>query len=98
MFFNNEIDDSLHRLGERLRAQRLARNDNQADFSARLGVSVPTLRDMESGAPTVSIGVWLAALWMLDRLPDVDGLIAGASLFAEPVQRQRARRKRAQAV
>ena len=45
-------------------------------FAARIGVSVPTLRDMERGAPTVQIGSWANALWALDRLEDLAGVLA----------------------
>ena len=37
-------------------------------FAERLGVSVGTVRAMERGAPTVQIGAWLNALWILDEL------------------------------
>lgn len=95
----NMVSDNqqLIRLGERLRAERLARNEPQARFAARLGVSVPTLRRMEQGDPTAQIGHWLAALGVLDRGAEVDALLAPRySLFdaaTEPRPRQRARRK-----
>ena len=56
---------ALNELGARLRAERLARNEPQARFAARLGVSVPTLRRMEQGDPTAQIGHWLVALELL---------------------------------
>ncbi len=36
-------------------------------FSARMMVSVPTLRKMEAGDPSVSIVVYAAALWLIGR-------------------------------
>lgn len=85
----------LIRLGARLRAERLARNEPQARFAARLGVSVPTLRRMEQGDPTAQIGHWLAALELLGRPADFEALLAPRySLFdaaAQPKSRQRAR-------
>lgn len=45
-------------------------------FAERIGVSVPTLRAMERGAPTVQVGAWVAALWALDRLGDLAGVLA----------------------
>jgi len=60
----------LIRLGARLLAERLARNEPQARFAARLGVSVSTLRRMEQGDPTAQIGHWLAALERLDHQAD----------------------------
>ncbi|MBT3296299.1 MAG: helix-turn-helix domain-containing protein [Verrucomicrobia bacterium] len=60
----------------RLRAERLRRNDTQTIFATRLGISVPTLRKMESGNPGVSVGHWLAALNILDRAGDLDAILA----------------------
>ena len=93
---SDNVLDSLARLGTRLRAERLARNESQARFAARLGVSVPTLRRLEQGDASAQIGHWLAALDILGRLADADALLAPRySLFdsaAEPKSRQRARR------
>lgn len=95
MFSNDSIDQSLRLLGQRLRAARLAKGDSQAAFSVRLGISVPTLRDMEQGSPTVSVGTWGAALWVLSRLRDLDGLLEEReSLFAQ-LERPRRVRQRA---
>jgi DNA-binding XRE family transcriptional regulator len=64
----NEVLHTLRELGARLRAARLERNDTMAVFAERLGVSPGTVRAMEHGAPTVQIGIWLNALWMLNQL------------------------------
>lgn len=93
MFSNDEIAKAVIALGARLREQRLARNDSQAAFAARIGVSIPTLRDMETGSAKAGLGAWLAAFWMLGRLGDVDALLASASLFDDKSTRRRARRK-----
>lgn len=89
--------DPLQRLGLRLRSARLARNESQARFAARLGISVPTLRRMEQGDPTAQIGHWLAALDILERGDGFEPLLEPRdSLFAvaeSPKQRQRARRR-----
>ncbi len=63
-------------LGRRLRVARIARNESMAVFAARIGVSVPTLRAMERGAPTVQVGAWANALWALDRLEDLATVLA----------------------
>lgn len=74
----------LKPLGSRLRDERLKRNETQALFAARIGISVPTLRKMESGDPTVLIGHWATALELLDRAGDLDALLAGPEdLFAK---------------
>jgi len=96
------LSDNAHTtlglLGTRLRAERLARNEPQARFAARLGVSVPTLRRLEQGDASAQIGHWLTALELLGRLADADALLAPRySLFDAAVQaprmRQRARRR-----
>lgn len=94
---SDNVHEHLARLGARLRAERLARNEPQARFAARLGVSVPTLRRLEQGDSSAQIGHWLTALEVLGRLPDAEALLAPSySLFdaaAEaPRARQRARR------
>ena len=66
-----QVDESaemLRELGLRLRTARLERNDSMAIFAERLGVSERTVRAMEQGRPTVHVGVWLNALWVLDAL------------------------------
>jgi transcriptional regulator with XRE-family HTH domain len=66
---------TLAGLGRRLRAARLERGDAMDVFAARVGVSQSTLRAMEKGLPTVQIGFWLEAFWILDRLDEVDRLL-----------------------
>ena len=66
----------LQTLGARLRAERLRRNDTQAMFAARIGVSIPTVRKMECGDPSVVVGYWVIALDLLDRIGDLDAVLA----------------------
>ena len=92
----NESSAALAALGRRLRAARIACNQTMAVFAARIGVSVPTLRDLERGAPTVQVGTWANALWALDRLEDLAGVLAErASLLDLARAPARALRKRA---
>ncbi len=97
--FSENISATLQQLGDRLRAERVARNESQTRFAARIGVSVPTLRRMEQGDATAQIGHWLTALTLLGRIADAETLLAPRySLFdaaarAEKPVRQRARRK-----
>ena len=96
---SDNIRTTLERLGARLRAQRLLRNEPQARFAARLGVSVPTLRRLEQGDASAQVGHWLAALEVLGRLHEAEVWLAPqTSLFAAaeavPPQRQRARRRK----
>jgi len=87
-------------LGDRLRYERLKRNEAQEVFAARVGSSVPTLRRMENGDPNVAIGYWAAALGMLDHEADLDQILKGADLFelydiqeAGAKKRQRAKKR-----
>lgn len=70
------VDLKLQNLGSRLRNERLRRNESQAVFAARIGVSAPTLRKMETGDSTVLIGHWATALDVLDRAGDIDVILA----------------------
>lgn len=98
MFSNNETEGALNSLGDRLRQARIAKGDSQVVFARRIGISVPTLRDLEQGNPRVSTGIWVAALWALSRLEELDKLLqAQESLFEQfarrPTERQRASRR-----
>lgn len=92
------VDDNmpLRSLGARLRDERLRRNETQTMFAARIGVSIPTLRKMEGGDPTVQIGYWVAALDILCRMAELDLLLAPPEdLFAKLKQAEGPGRKRA---
>jgi transcriptional regulator with XRE-family HTH domain len=95
MFSNEDTALTLATFGERLRVARIDKGDSQALFARRLGVSVPTLHAMETGAPSVAIGTWIAALWMLSRLADADHILAVNESLFERAARQRRPRRRA---
>lgn len=79
-----DADPKLQALGTRLKTERLKRNEQQALFAARIGVSVPTLRKMEAGDSTVQIGYWAIALDILDHSGDLDSILAAPEdLFAK---------------
>lgn len=82
-----QAEESLRRLGQRLRAARLRRNDTMAAFAERLGVSDQTVRAMEHGLPTVQVGTWLRALSALDELAPIDRLLEPRD---SPVERSKA--------
>jgi len=96
-----ETQECLAALGMRLRAMRLARDDTMAVFAQRLGVSAGTVRAMEHGVATVQIGAWVRALWVLDHLDDLNGLLTQKVSLLEQARsprgriRQRASRRRA---
>lgn len=58
---------ALAGLGEHLAIARVRRKESQRQWAQRLGVSVPTLIRMERGDPSVSIGIYTTALWMMGR-------------------------------
>jgi DNA-binding XRE family transcriptional regulator len=80
----------LSEFGIRLKTLRLARNDTMAVFAQRLGVSAGTLRAMEHGTATVQIGAWVKALWVLDRLDDLNGVLTQRASLGERGWRLRA--------
>jgi len=84
-----ESNQALTELGARLRALRVQRNETQVLFAARISVSVPTLRDMEQGKPTVQIGAWVNAIWALGRLTDLEQLMAARANIFDRVEEQR---------
>jgi transcriptional regulator with XRE-family HTH domain len=90
-----ETRDLLSTLGERLRRARLERNDTMATFAERLGVSERTVRAMEQGLPTVQIGTWLNALWILDGAAPLDRLLEPRESLLERARAATAPRKRA---
>ena len=66
-----EAITSLIRLGENLALARVRRKESQRQWALRLGVSVPTLIRMERGDPSVSAGIYVAALWLMGRAQDL---------------------------
>ena len=100
MILSDEAKTHLKALGERLRAERLRRNESQEVFAARLGASIPTLKKMEDGNPGVQFASWVAALEVLGRESDLAQILPPSQdLFAKYNQmkaskRQRASRKR----
>ena len=93
---------TLQQLGLRLRNARLERNDSMAIFAQRLHVSERTVRAMENGLPTVHVGVWINALWVLDALEAVErilepheSLLDRARNMHKPRRRRASRRRNA---
>jgi transcriptional regulator with XRE-family HTH domain len=58
---------ALHKLGGDLATARKRRGESLKDWAARLQVSIPTLMRLERGDPTVSMGVYATALWLVGR-------------------------------
>ena len=92
--FSVSISNSLKNLGKRLRRIRIDRDESQQRFAARLGTSIPTLRKMETGDPGVSIGLWCDALYLIDRLSDIDYLLKEQQTLFDRWDQQSIKRRR----
>ena len=57
----------LRELGENLSIARKRRREPLKAWAQRIGVSEPTLMRMEKGDPSVSMGVYATALWLIGR-------------------------------
>jgi transcriptional regulator with XRE-family HTH domain len=66
--------DALRKLGENLAIARVRRKESQRTWAKRLGVSIPTLIRMEQGEPSVAVGVYATALWLLGRVQSLPEL------------------------
>jgi hypothetical protein len=69
-----QTTDALRKLGADLAVARIRRKETQRLWSKRLGVSIPTLIRMEQGDPSVSMGVYVTALWLVGRANAVSEL------------------------
>ncbi len=65
----SEVGIALKEIGQAIRIARLRRRQSAADVAARVGVSLPTFRKLEHGDPTVSLGAFATAAWVLGLLP-----------------------------
>lgn len=58
---------ALETMGSHLALARVRRKESLATRARRVGVSVPTLSKMENGDPSVSLGAYAQALWLIGR-------------------------------
>lgn len=70
------VMNHLRLLGENLAVARKRRRESLKAWSARIGVSEPTLMRMEKGDPSVSVGVYATALWLMGRASAIPDLAA----------------------
>lgn len=63
---------AIEKLGADLAVARLRRKESLASWAKRMGVSISTLQRLESGDPTLSLGIVASALWLMGR----DGALA----------------------
>ncbi len=94
---NNTINPQslLKDLGERLKKYRLARNESQELFAARLGLTRQSYSKMEKGAATVSIGHWLNASEILGKLESWQNILAEDENLFDQFERTSSTRQRA---
>lgn len=98
LYLYDDEQQALIALGKRLAEQRLSRNETQAVFAERLGVSRVTYGKMERGDPSIAVGHWIRSLGILNKLNQLDNLLKEADLFARHALEQRVlknKRKRA---
>jgi DNA-binding XRE family transcriptional regulator len=70
---------SLLRLGSRIRMARTRRKLRQQDLARQIGRARATVVAIEKGSPTTEIGAYVAALWALGLLQELD-LVADPGL------------------
>ncbi len=85
----------LQQLGARLKEARLLRNESQAVFAARIGVTRQSYSKMEKGSPSTPIGNWLAASEILGLLSTWKEVLAKEDNLFEQYERKQMTRKRA---
>lgn len=69
--------EALSRLGSRIRFARTRRRLRQEDLAKQIGRSRATVVAIEKGLPSTEIGAYVAALWAL-------GLLQELELIADP--------------
>ena len=66
----------LEKLGQNLMIARKRRRESRKAWAQRIGVSEPTLARMERGDPSVALGAYASALWLLGRAQVIAELAA----------------------
>lgn len=79
------VGRALRKLGSDIRDARRRRRIQTAVMADRLQVSRPTLQKLEAGDPSVSMGLYATALYVLGLVDRVGDL---ADLAQDPVGRQ----------
>jgi transcriptional regulator with XRE-family HTH domain len=85
---------ALARLGENLSIARKRRKESQRAWAMRIGISVPTLIRMEKGDPSVGMGVYASAMWLMGRvqaLPEVAAPAADLGALEQDIRVAKAR-------
>ena len=85
---------TLERLGSHIRRARIRRSIATADLAARCMLTLPTLRKVERGDPTVSLGAFMAVLWALGMENRLGDLLEHDPIGEELEERQMRQRVR----
>ena len=59
---------ALRQLGENIALARARGKESQRQWAQRIGISIPTLIRLEKGDPSVSMGAYASALWLVGRV------------------------------
>jgi len=93
-----DTEQILGKLGERIKKARLRRNIGTEQLAEQVGIGRGTLVMLEKGAPSVSIGAYMAVLSALGLEKDLNRVALdeeGKWRYGEElIPRERARRKR----
>jgi transcriptional regulator with XRE-family HTH domain len=77
---------ALETMGSHLALARVRRHESLATRAKRIGVSIPTVMKIENGDPTVSMGAYASALWLIGRDSELSR-IASPELDQEAIER-----------
>ena len=75
-----KAQEALTRMGTNIRLARLRRNISADLLAQRAGISVVTLRSIENGLPSVSMGNYMAVLFSLGQQDDMAAVCANDRL------------------
>ena len=66
--------EALKQQGERIAIARKRRQQTQDELARRMNMDVRTLRRVEGGDPRVTLGAYIAALWALGLLKNLEAV------------------------
>ena len=78
-----DVTASLEALGHRIALARKERGHSIREFADMMGISTQTMVSIEHGAPTVQIGHYARAVWMLEIRNALLGEFSTPSLDAD---------------
>lgn len=68
------VRHAIAELGANISVARKRRRQTQAELASRMLVSIPTVRRLERGDPSVAVAVYYTALWALGLLKQARGM------------------------